>query len=458
VDTNSSDSTYGMASDTEASDGNGNQTYDGTQAYTYDAWNRLMTVSHAYRDGSGTLQHGQAFDTMAYDARGRRILKAVNGTGAWDCTYHYYLAGDSVVEEQNGSAQPIKQYVWGKKYIDELVQTSLNSNPTGQTTCDTSYWACQDANWNVLGIINGSGTLTERYEYTPYGQRQVLFSPGGNDPLCYAPTVASRRFVASGSTTEPWGICDIGHQGLFGDAESGQVFDRARQLSQETGRFISKDPMGYIDGLQPFQYELSRPLIKLDPRGTNNLTVPDKSKMVGPLADGHGEWFYQEGTTIPGHLTMAVIAYAADKNQICCHKIGIVQFVTRINNNTKKTWTDMNGDAYPWQVDNNENGKVLFYQDNPNTETDWGDVCNGSFNEWDAISDEPGIHRGTTFKARDFAVCNDGGSAHNGQVLGGAEWSGTANDAGTVVFDGFSLVGLTDEFVQLSGGRLKPWK
>jgi hypothetical protein len=40
----------------------------------------------------------------------------------------------------------------------------------------------QDANWNVLGIVNSTGVLGERYEYTPYGQRTVYFSPGVNDP------------------------------------------------------------------------------------------------------------------------------------------------------------------------------------------------------------------------------------------------------------------------------------
>jgi hypothetical protein len=44
------------------------------------------------------------------------------------------LDKDSVVEERNGSNQTIKQMVWGKRYIDELVQVSTNSNPTGQTT------------------------------------------------------------------------------------------------------------------------------------------------------------------------------------------------------------------------------------------------------------------------------------------------------------------------------------
>ncbi len=50
----------GYASNTLSSDANGNQTFDGIQAYTYDAWNRLKTVAHAYRDSGGTcLRHGQ---------------------------------------------------------------------------------------------------------------------------------------------------------------------------------------------------------------------------------------------------------------------------------------------------------------------------------------------------------------------------------------------------------------
>jgi hypothetical protein len=48
---------------------------------------------------------------MGYDAAGRRITKAIAGTGMDDCTYHYFLSGNSVVEERNGSDQPIKDHV-----------------------------------------------------------------------------------------------------------------------------------------------------------------------------------------------------------------------------------------------------------------------------------------------------------------------------------------------------------
>ena len=40
-------------------------------------------------------------------------------------------------------------------------------------SCETPYWVCQDANFNVLSII-GSDRIAERYEYTPYGERSVF--------------------------------------------------------------------------------------------------------------------------------------------------------------------------------------------------------------------------------------------------------------------------------------------
>ena len=138
----------GYASDTLAYDNNGNLTYDGSQAYTYDAWNRLKTTAHAYRaftadGGDGNVHSGQVFCTVSYDAAGRRITKAVTGTGNLDCTYDYYHSGQSVIEERNGSDIPIKQYVWGLSYIDELVAQFVNSdsaNPTGVFQAREKQW------------------------------------------------------------------------------------------------------------------------------------------------------------------------------------------------------------------------------------------------------------------------------------------------------------------------------
>jgi hypothetical protein len=53
---------------------------------------------------------------------------------------------------------------------------------------------------------HASGILTERYEYTPYGQRTVYFSAGVNDPTAHAATVISRRVSLAGSVTAPYGV------------------------------------------------------------------------------------------------------------------------------------------------------------------------------------------------------------------------------------------------------------
>ncbi len=262
----------GYASETPTCDLAGNLTYDGVQQYTYDAWNRLIGIAHAYRDSSGTLQRGQTFDAMRYDPKGRRLSKAVSNTGQWDCTYNYYYDQDRMIEERNGSNQTMKQHVWGLTYIDELVQVAANSNPTTGNSCSNLFWASQDANFNVLGLVNSSGSLVERYEYTPYGQRKVLFAAGntssGNtssyDPGCYAIAYASPRFT---SNMPCFGLNDIGHQSLMHDEECGLIYNRARYLHAVQGSFLTKDPAEYRDGMNTRVLERGNPIKSADPSG-----------------------------------------------------------------------------------------------------------------------------------------------------------------------------------------------
>lgn len=137
----------------------------------------MVAIAHAYRS-SGTVSAGQSSVTMKYDGKGRRIQKAISNTGAWDCTYKYFYDGDSNVETRNGSDDTIKRMVWGTNYIDELVQVRLSTGelqyPSGLYDLN-SHWICQDANYNVVGMVNDSGGLEERYEYSPYGQRKTFF-------------------------------------------------------------------------------------------------------------------------------------------------------------------------------------------------------------------------------------------------------------------------------------------
>ena len=42
-----------------------------------------------------------------------------------------------------------------------------------ENRCERWFWALQDANYNVIGLVNAAGLLVERYEYTPYGERTI---------------------------------------------------------------------------------------------------------------------------------------------------------------------------------------------------------------------------------------------------------------------------------------------
>ena len=43
-----------------------------------------------------------------------------------------------MIETRNGSDMVLKQQVWGLTYVDELVQTSINSDPSADNSCETA--------------------------------------------------------------------------------------------------------------------------------------------------------------------------------------------------------------------------------------------------------------------------------------------------------------------------------
>ena len=111
-----------------------------------------------------------------------------------------------------------------------------------QCLCETFYYALQDANYNVLAVVESDGDVKERYEYTPYGRRTVYKSAGSYDTLVSAPILESQRVQVS-SVDQAYSICDVGHQGLFHDKETGLIHNRARTLHPRLGRFLQHDPL-----------------------------------------------------------------------------------------------------------------------------------------------------------------------------------------------------------------------
>ena len=212
----------------------------GHRKCTYDAWGRLVEVKN---------DQDTVISAMAYDGLGRRITKTITGSGDMNHTYKYFYDGQRVIETHNASDQVIKHEVYGPTYVDEVIQVGVNDNPTVDNNMDDFHIVLDDANFNVVGIMNDSHDLIERREYTPYGKRQVFVNGSGDDDYTCTAAVPHPQVVKLGGTTaQAYSICDHGHQGLMHDKETGLINIRTRYLDAILCRHISRDFLEYIDG------------------------------------------------------------------------------------------------------------------------------------------------------------------------------------------------------------------
>ena len=122
-------------------------TWSANLCLRYDAWNRLVMVLD--QDDTTVVA------TYQYNGLNRRVKKVVGS----ETRLFYYNNAWQCVEEYVGSNCDMR-YVWGLRYIDDLVTYRKGS---------TDYNVLQDANWNVVALTNTAGVVQERYAYSPFG-------------------------------------------------------------------------------------------------------------------------------------------------------------------------------------------------------------------------------------------------------------------------------------------------
>jgi len=194
-----------------------------THKYVYDAWNRLVKVT----DGSDVT-----ILTYDYDARSYRITKGVYASGSLTQTRHYYLSDkNQVLEERvDSSTSPDRQYTWGTRSIDDLVLRTRDTDSNG--SLDETVYPLHDANWSITALTDTNGAVQERLKYEAYGRAAVLDANFANDANGISDYLWEYRF-----TGREW------------DAESKLHYFRARHYDDASGRFLQRDPIGYVDGM-----------------------------------------------------------------------------------------------------------------------------------------------------------------------------------------------------------------
>jgi len=189
---------------------------------------------------------GTTLKTYKYDGLNRRVTETVSGT----TTDLYYSDQWQVLEKRVGS-NTTERYVWSPVYVDSLVLRDRDTDANG--TLDERLWVQQDANFNVTALVNGSGTVVERYAYDLYG----------------AVTIYDASYTVRTSSSYGWNVL---WQGMVYDSVSGSYKSRERtDISPTLGRPFQPDPIRFAAGdVNFYRWENNGPVSQLDPFGLDD--------------------------------------------------------------------------------------------------------------------------------------------------------------------------------------------
>jgi RHS repeat-associated protein len=226
---NSQNELTGVGASSLAYDGNGNMIQDEAgRQLQYNAWNRLVRVSLS----------GDQVAAYQYDGYQHRIVTIVGDGPSAIARDLLYSAGWQVLEQRirtGGSLGNVaeEQFVWSVAYIDGLILRDRNADlnaATGVNGLEERVYALHDALWNTTALLDVNGNVLDRFAYSPYGVVETL----------------NPNWTPTASPSIPWAVL---FRGYFADEGTGLLHARARQYSPTLGRFVSRDPIGYVDGL-----------------------------------------------------------------------------------------------------------------------------------------------------------------------------------------------------------------
>jgi RHS repeat-associated protein len=223
----------------------GNLTSDGRWTYTWDAENRLTTMTAL----TGVPNSAKRRLEFIYDGIGRRVQKKVYNWNALTATYQlqsttkFVYDGWNPIAELDASGALLRSYVWGQDISTTLHGAGGVGGLLLISQGGNNYAVGYDGTENVTTLVKTSdGTVAASYEYDPFGNTlKSLGAYAATNPIAF-----STKYL---------------------DRETGLIYYGYRYYSPQTGRWISRDPIASDDGINLYAYVVNRPIDFTDPDG-----------------------------------------------------------------------------------------------------------------------------------------------------------------------------------------------
>ncbi len=211
--------------------------------------------------------------------------------------------GQNVIEEYEDAGIPERYYIHGTTYVDEHILMS---------DLDKEHYYLLGALYSVVGLADENGDVVQRYSYDAYGLPTLVAGDFNGDRAVDLADLAgfvTCRMQTPGESLAPgcgpadfdkdndcdlWDI--IAMQLSFDSPKNPYLFTgrrldfdirdaagaprfalyhyRNRAYDPIHGRFLQRDPAGYVDGMNLYEYVRSRPTRWVDPGGSLSQGTP----------------------------------------------------------------------------------------------------------------------------------------------------------------------------------------
>ncbi len=218
-------------------------------SFAYDAWGRMTSKSdgtysatYAYRYGDKLASVMSDFPSEGnasyqYDGAGKRRQRTGGGT----TTRYRWDVGWNVLNEEDNLGNLARTHIMDSPLAEVagILGDAAGANPA---TGAYRYYV-SDHLGSTRGLYDGGKSALGGYEYSPYGE---LYANSGSVAL---------EGLAAAFTGKPW------------DAAAQMYYFPYRWYSPSAARWLTRDPLGVVDGPNVYVYVRANPVTGQDPFG-----------------------------------------------------------------------------------------------------------------------------------------------------------------------------------------------